>query len=372
MIENSKWINEAWEDVFTKVKQTSTIIGDKFPSQTSEGKYTYTVDTWRWVTGFWPGLLWLLYEDKEYEPFKEIALSCENQMYAGLEEYTNLHHDVGFMWLLTSIKRYNMTGDSEARKRGLIAASHLSSRFNLAGKFFVAWNTNDINRADNRGLSIIDSMMNLPLLYWASEEINDPRFSHLAKAHSQTVLDNFIREDGSVNHMVEFDPYTGEMKEVHSGQGYSTTSAWSRGTSWALHGMALAYKHTKDDKYLNAAKKVSDFFISQLPEDNVPHWDFRVPREEDTPRDTSAGACAACGLLELSKYVDADDSKRYIDAACSMVKSMYETYGNWNNDSEGILSGGTFNCPRGLGIDVSLIYGDYYFVEALSRLRKLI
>ncbi|GKX31451.1 glycosyl hydrolase family 88 [Vallitalea longa] len=369
MLSVNKWVYNAWEDVINKIKKTSVNIGNRFPSMSVNGKYSYTEDTWRWVTGFWPGLLWLLYEDTKYKPFKEIALSCEKIMDQSLKEYTNLHHDVGFMWMLTSIKHYKMTGNLESRRRGLIAASYLSSRFNCAGNFLVAWNTKNINRADNRGLSIIDSMMNLPILFWATEESGDPRFSHFAKAHAATVLKYFIRDDGSVNHMVEFNPYTGEMIRVHSGQGHSITSAWSRGTSWALYGMALAYKYTKDNKYLEASKKVADFFIRELPEDSVPHWDFKVPREKDTPRDTSAGACAACGLLELSQHLNGKDKLKYFNKAQSIVKSMYENYGNWDNKNDGLLRGGTFNYPKGLGIDVSLIYGDYYFVEALARLK---
>lgn len=370
--EKDNWINQAWEDINKKVEKTSRVIGSQFPSMTKEGKYGYTSDYWRWVTAFWPGLLWLLYEDNENEELRRIAIECEDKMDEALNEYVNLHHDVGFMWLLTSIKRYELEGNMESRKRGLIAASHLASRFNIKGNFLRAWNGNGLNKADSRGLSIIDSMMNLPLFYWASEELDDPRFSHIAKAHADTVLKYFIRDDGSVNHMVEFDPFTGEKKEVYSGQGYSTTSAWSRGTSWALHGMALAYQYTKEERYLVAAKKVADFFIGQLPEDHVPHWDFRAPRTETTARDTSAGACAACGLLVLSELVSQEEKGAYEQPARKMIKAMYEQYGTWSKDEEqGLLLGGTFNHPAGLGIDVSLIYGDYYFVEAVSRLRKM-
>lgn len=365
------WVDEAWEQVYEKVKKTSVIIGDSFPSMTENDVYTCTNDTWRWVTGFWPGLLWLLYEDKGYEPFKEIAMNCVKRMDESLNEYTNLHHDVGFMWILTSVKRYKTTGDLNERRRGLIAASHLASRFNCMGNYLVAWNTNNVNKADARGLSIIDSTMNIPLLFWASEEIGDPRFSHIANAHANTVLKYFIREDGSVNHMVEFDPFTGEMVRVKSGQGFSTTSSWSRGASWALHGMALAYKHTHNEIYLEASRKAADFFISELPEDYVPHWDFRAPRDNETPRDTSAGACAACGLLELSEHLPESEGSKYKDAATKMFIAMFENYGNWHNNSEGLLSGGTFNYPQGLGIDVSLIYGDYYFVEGIYRMKKM-
>ncbi len=371
MIDNS-WTEDAWTDLVTKVTKTSQIMGSKFPTMTDDsGRYAFTQDTWRWVTGFWPGLLWLLYEDTKNPLFSNIALNCETQLDQALHDYVNLHHDVGFMWQLTSVKRYEMTKDMDARRRGLVAASHLASRFNIVGSFISAWNKNDVNDSDPRGLSIIDSLMNLPLLYWASEETGDPRFRHVAIAHTETVLEHFIRPDYSVNHMVEFDPFTGEKIRVRSGQGQSTTSAWARGTSWAVHGLALAYKYTKNPRHLEAAQKVADFFIRELPDDNVPHWDFRVPREATTPRDTSAGMCAACGMLVLGSMLDDGSGEKYIAAANAMTKATYEHYGNWNNDSDGIIRGGTFNHPAGLGIDVSLIYGDYYYVEALHRLRHL-
>lgn len=371
MIDNS-WTEDAWAALVEKVKKTSTVIGPRFPTMTDDaGRYVCTDDTWRWVTGFWPGLLWLLHDNTNHTPFADIALRCEMRMDEALNEYVNLHHDVGFMWQLTSVKRFKSTGDHDARRRGLVAASHLASRFNILGGYLSAWNVNDVNDSDPRGLSIIDSLMNLPLLYWASEETGDPRFRHVAIAHTETVIKHFIRPDFSINHMVEFDPFTGEKIRVRSGQGSSTMSAWSRGTSWAVHGMALASKYTKDPHYLEVAKNVADFFIRELPADNVPHWDFRVPRDEATPRDTSAGMCAACGMLVLASQLEEEEAKKYLSKANEITKSVYEAYGNWDNDSDGIIRGGTFNHPAGLGIDVSLIYGDYYYVEALSRLRRI-
>lgn len=371
MSERELWIDRAWLETIGKIKKTSQRIGDGFPSMTEKGTYKLETDHWRWVTAFWPGLLWLLYEDGGDESFKRIAESCEEKMDGELFNYINLHHDVGFMWCLTSLKNYALTGSRESRKRALAAASHLASRFNIKGNYLRAWNVNHFNEAESAGLSIIDSMMNLPLLFWSSDELGDPRFSHIAEAHADTVLKEFIREDGSVNHMVEFDPFTGSAKEVYSGQGYSKTSAWSRGASWALHGMALAYKYTGNQKYLDASRKVADFFVANLPDDHVAYWDFFAPPSQRTARDTSAAACAACGMLELSGHLPPEQSLTYRRAAIETIRSLYENYGNLNNDSEeGLLSGGTLNHPAGLGIGVSLIYGDYYFVEALWRLRS--
>lgn len=371
MNDKTSWIDRAWSETIGKVKRTSVRIGDNFPSMTEKGTYALEKDYWRWVTAFWPGLLWLLYEECGDETFKSIAESCEAKMDGELFEYLNLHHDVGFMWCLTSVKNYTLSGSRESRKRALIAASHLASRFNIRGNYLRAWNINHFNKAVSAGLSIIDSMMNLPLLFWSSEELDDPRFSHIAEAHADTVLKEFIREDGSVNHMVEFDPQTGQAVAVHSGQGYAKTSAWSRGASWALHGMALAYRYTKKQCYLDASRKVADFFIDNLPEDHVAYWDFRAPQQESIARDTSAAACAACGMLELSRHLPDSESPKYRRAAANTVRSLFENYGNWDDDGEeGLISGGTLNHPAGLGINVSLIYGDYYFVESLWRLRR--
>ncbi len=364
------WANQAWSDIVNKVKLTSNEMTVDFPSMTANGIYSDTHAPWAWVVGFWPGLLWLLYEKENFEPFKTIAIDRENKMDQPLEEYVNIHHDVGFMWQLTSIKHYELLGNQESKTRALKAASHLSSRFNISGNFITAWNKNDVSSADPRGLSIIDSMMNLPILYWAAEQLNAPRFALIAKAHADTVLKEFIRTDGSVRHMVEFDYLNGSVKSYHSGQGYSVESAWSRGASWAVHGFALSYKYTGEEKYLQAAMKTADFFLSQLPKDNVPHWDFRAPFSHSTPRDTSAAACAACGMLLISELVsDQTISDKYLNAASDMLHSMTKRYTTFDQPEEqGILVGGAFNVPKELGVNCSLIYGDYYYVEAISKL----
>lgn len=365
-------LNQIWKDIHEKTMQTSQEIGSQFPTMTKNGKYELTERYSAWTTGFWPGLLWLLYEDTKYESYQTIAIECEKKLDEAIDEFYGLGHDIGFIWQLTAIKHYELTGNEVSLKRAIVAASFLASRFNIKGNFLQAWNKNGLNDANPHGLSIIDSMMNLPILMFASAQLEAPRFELIARAHADTVLKEFIREDGSVNHMVEFNPLTGEKIQVHGGQGQSPTSAWSRGTSWALHGMARFYGLTQEKKYLDAAKKVADFFISQLPQDNVPHWDFRVERTAETPRDTSAGACAACGLIELSQYVDTSDKEYYLNAALKIIVSLYENYSTLKDDEyQGLIKGGTFNHPQGLGIDISLIYGDYYFTEAVMRLRRL-
>ncbi len=369
--ETDSWTDSAWNDIIKKVTATSQCIGNRFPDMTQDGIYGYTNED-AWTTGFWPGILWLLYEDTRNESFRSVAEACETKLDAAIDNYFGLTHDIGFSWQLTAMKNYAITKNELSRKRSIVIASHLAGRFNLKGNFIRAWNGNDVNEANPKGLSIIDSTMNLPILFFAAKESDCPRFEHIAKAHADTVVKEFIREDGSVNHMVEFDPYTGERLKIHGGQGDGPSSAWSRGTSWALHGMAELYTLTQKNHYLETAQKVADFFLNELPKDFVPHWDFRVERTETTARDTSAAACASCGLLELSTHVEGYSKERYLNTAKAILKSLYENYSVMNDDQQqGLLRGGTFNHPQGLGIDISLIYGDYYFTEAIARLKRM-
>jgi unsaturated chondroitin disaccharide hydrolase len=241
----------------------------------------------------------------------------------------------------------------------------LAGRFNLKGSFLRAWNQ------DKTGWSIVDSSMNLSLLFWAAEEIGDPRFDHIGRAHADTVVDKFIREDGSVNHILSFDPQTGELIESLGGQGAGPHSAWSRGAAWALHGMANTYRYTGDTRYLRAAQRVAHYFLACLPEDAVPHWDFRAADSLDgEPRDTSAASCAASGLLELADALPGADGELYARAARRILLSLTRSYATWDRpEHEAILLEGTGNKPAGQNVNVSLIYGDYYYVEALAKLR---
>ncbi|MNZ43475.1 Unsaturated glucuronyl hydrolase [compost metagenome] len=363
------WSDEAWSQVHEKVQRTSGRIGAGFPHASINGSYVLEPAHW-WTAGFWPGLLWLLYQDAESrdERYKEIAEACEQQLDEVLMGFEKLDHDIGFMWTLTSVARYKLLGESESRKRALLAASILCGRFNVKGNYIRAWNPWSEGER-NEGWAIIDCMMNLPLLYWASETTGDPRFKHLAMEHADTVLEHFIRPDGSVNHIVVFDPETGEQVSVNGGQGFAPNSAWSRGTAWAVYGMALSYRYTGEVRYLEAAKRTAHFFITNLPEDAVPHWDFRLPVGIEPYRDSSAGACAACGLLEIASAVSAEESAVYQKAGERILRSLYENYGAWDTEEEGLILHGTSHYPERKNLDVPLIYGDYYFVEGLSRLR---
>lgn len=362
------WVSEAWEQTVSKVKRTSARIGAGFPHASQGGVYVLEQPHW-WTAGFWPGLLWLLYDGSGEASFRAIAEQCELELDAVLDGFDRLDHDIGFMWTLTSVAGYKLSGSGDSRRRALKAANYLMGRFNLQGKYIRAWNPWREGE-DNAGLAIIDCAMNVPLLYWASRETGDPRYKHVAEAHMGTVMTHFIRSDGSVRHIVRFDPETGEVAEYLGGQGYAPESAWSRGNAWAIYGLALAGRHTGRADYLDAAKRAAHFFLSQLSEDAVPAWDFRAPEETKSLRDSSAGACAACGLLLLAELVPDAEAASYRRAGERIMESLYRNYGSFGDEAEeGLVLHGTSHYPEQRNLDVPLIYGDYFFVEGLARLK---
>lgn len=368
MTKTNHWVEEAWQNVEQKVLAMCKRIGANFPHASVQGTYRLEEPHW-WTAGFWPGLLWLVYRETNDDSLKQIAEHCEERLDNCITDYYRLDHDMGFMWTLTSVARYKIIGADDSKRRALLVANLLAGRFNSAGNFIRAWNPWHEGE-DNSGWAIIDCVMNLPLLFWASEETGDPRYRLIAEKHGETVLNHFIRKDGSVHHIIRFDSATGERVEAIGGQGFAPDSAWSRGTAWAIYGLTLLYRYTKKDSFRQAAKNVAHFFIANLPDDYVPYWDFRIPEEVTKFRDSSAGAIAACGLLQLSKYVAATEESIYREAGTKILRSLYENYGDFQNlDQDGLILHGTSHYPEGKNIDVPLIYGDYYFVEGLTILK---
>lgn len=360
------WTDEALKQCLDKIEQNIDGIGEHFPHVAYDNVYNDQGPTF-WVAGFWPGLLWLRYQATRDEKALELARKLEDLMDPVLDGFLTLHHDVGFMWLPSAVIDYKLTGNEASRVRGLKAASHLAGRFNLAGQFIRAW-TSEVN-PESTGWAIIDCLMNLPLLFWASKELQDPRFYQIAKAHIETVRTKFVRDDATVPHIVSFDPYTGEKIENLGGQGYSGDSVWSRGQSWALYGFSIAYRETGDLEYLKVAEAIGDWIWEHLPEDLVPYWDFSAPEETRYARDSSAAACMASGYLELSNLEKDEEKKaRYQDRAEQMLKSLLENYADFSDENQGILQKGTVSFPDDRHINVPIIYGDYFLLEALMKL----
>jgi unsaturated chondroitin disaccharide hydrolase len=355
------WAVKAHEAARGKVLQLADRAGAAFLHATDGGHYPLDL-TWWWTSGFWPGLLRLTLNEAPNPRIADLALQCENQMFALIDHdwFHELHHDVGFQFQPTAVMRFKQTGATDARRRGLVAANLLMGRFNVAGGVIEAWNT-----PDKRGFSIIDTLMNLPLLFWASEVSGEPRYANLARAHLARAMREFIRPDHTTHHIVQFDQKTGARVAAHGGQGHAPESAWSRGHSWAVYGLAIAARYTGDDGYRDLARKVADSFLALNAPHGVPPWDFRAPDAATAPRDSSAGAVAACGLLELAALGD----RHAHGEAVGLLKLLTERCATFDDPGEdGLLKHATGKLPQGQFIDVSLIYGDYYYYEALQRL----
>lgn len=366
--QQTKWAQETLERVSHKLEKVSERSKDKIPYTTVNGIH----DDWSggdkigwWTNGFWGGMMWQMYALTGKEFYKEIAENNEKKLDADLMDYDKLDHDNGFKWLPTAVANYRMTGNKASRNRGLLAASNLAGRYNSAGRFIRAWNNWDLEN-DRTGWAIIDCMMNLPLLYWASEELKDPRFTQIATSHADTARDCFVRGDGSVNHIVSFDPINGGMIESFGGQGYGVGSSWTRGQSWGLYGFTLSYLHTKDASYLETAQRIANYFMANIPQSGLIPVDFRQPVDV-TWEDSTAAAIAACGLIELAKLTEGRQSGLYLNAALKMLTALTEKSFNWNEDEDNLLTKCTA-AYHDKEHEFSIIYGDYYFLEALMKL----
>ena len=258
--ENEYWIENTWKKLDRKLSRTAVKSRNKIPYTVKDGIHDDKKDniTW-WTNGFWGGLMWLMYEATKNPEYATTAKTSERLLEKGFDEIDGLHHDVGFMWHLTSGANYRLTGDRKARLRNLYAASTLASRYNVRGDYIQAW-----NGEAQFGYSIIDCLMNLPLLYWASDELEVPRFRDIAIRHMDMALRDHIRPDGSTNHIVDHFRDCPGVKEILGGQGYSATSCWSRGLAWAVYGSVLAYIHVGDDRYLEAARRTADYFLERV------------------------------------------------------------------------------------------------------------
>lgn len=362
-----KWAEQVWEHLQNKTEVVSERVKDIIPGDADgTGRFVdREKDIFWWTNGVWAGLLWQMYHVTGKEPYRKNAEAIEKKLDTALEEFWGLHHDVGFMWLLSAVADYRLTGNEKSKNRGLHAANILAGRYNPNGRFIRAWNPECDPSLDTRGLMIVDCLMNLPLLYWADGLTGDHRYETIARAHADTALQYIIREDGSCNHIVEMNPETGEFVRSLGGQGYGEGSSWSRGQSWAIYGMALSYRYTKDEKYLNAAKQTAHYFLANAAlNDYVPLLDFRAP-EEPKRIDTTAGVIAACGLLELSQYVDGLERSLYEESAVRMLRVLAEKYCDWDETKDAILGFGSGAYHK--DVHHPIIYGDYFLVEAVLR-----
>ena len=362
------------QKIRTKLEWVSEKNRDRIPYTTDrDGNYDDRSDQTKewsqdnglnwWTNGFWAGIMWLLYQDTGKRKYVEIARVSESRLEKCLTDYYGLNHDVGFMFLLTAGVDYRLTGNERSRKNAMHAANILAGRFNPAGRFIRAWNE------EAKGWAIIDCMMNLSLLYWASEESTDPRFRQIAMLHADTVMEYFVRPDGSVNHIVEFEPETGEMIQSLAGQGSHQGSSWSRGQGWAVYGFTVSYIHTGKQEYLDTAKKVAHYCIANIPENGIIPVDFRQP--ELPAWEDCCGACViAAGLLELAGHVPEGEREMYRRAAVRILQTIDRERADWSVHCDAIVQNcsATYYDERH---DLTMVYADYFFIEAVYKLKGI-
>ena len=361
------------DNVVKKVSSLVPVFGLRNPrlSVPDTLKYAFCTPD-EWVASFWPGQLWLAYSLTGEEHFKNSARMRREYLKTILESPAWHDHDLGFLFTLTCIADYKLTGSTEARDMALRAADFLAARWRQPLPFVMCWNpqSRDSDKFAQRkvGTLNIDSMQGMSLLYWAAKETGQKSFTEIANMHLDTCIKYLVRDDFSSYHSYEFDPLSGKPISGYTHQGYSDESCWSRGQSWAIHSLPQCYLITGNEFYRNTAAKMADYVADHLPEDASVPWDYDLPATEHPYPDTSAAAITASGLYTLAHcYAGHTNAEKYTQLADRILHRLLTEYDITQvKGSEGMLKQGA--AFVGLGrADNMLPYGDYYYMEALMR-----
>lgn len=368
---------KGWGDIFSQNFKDADDQYEFMMQQLPAGRFpkTFENDTLRtsdsewWCSGFYPGSLLYIFEQT-----KDSSLYKESMRMLGLlqkEQFNASTHDLGFMMFCSfgNALRLNQ-GSNEYRQILLNSAKSLSTRFNPKVGCIKSW---DSKPSDF--LVIIDNMMNLELLFWATKQTGDSSFYNIAVTHANTTIKNHFRPDYSSYHVINYDPQTGEVQQKKTAQGAADNSAWARGQAWGLYGFTVMYRETKDKKYLDQANHIARFLLNNpnLPADKIPYWDFNAPGIPNALRDASAASIMASALIELSGYTDKTDAEKYMQAATAMLESLSSPQYKAATGTNGgfLIKHCVGHKPQGTEVDVPLTYADYYFLEAMKRYRDL-
>lgn len=350
-----------------QLKKSVTALQDSvvYPRTTGPDGSWKSVKPGDWTAGFFPGCLWLA---SEMTGDTDLGTAARKWT-AGLEsqQWNTRTHDVGFVMMTSFGNELRRYPSEQCKQVMLQGARSLSTRFNPVVGCIKSW--------DNRKWLfpvIIDNMMNLELLFWASKNGGSREHYNQAVSHALKTTQNHVRADGGTYHVVSYDTTTGKVLARQTHQGFADESAWSRGQAWAIYGFTMAYRESGDERFLTTAQRVADYFIARLPEDSVPYWDFQAPHIPNEERDASAASIACSGLFELSSLTkDRTLATRYRSTAKNILASLCgPPYLSEGTPSMGILNHATGSRPANSEVDVSLIYGDYYFLEAISRYQR--
>lgn len=363
----------AIEDAIAKTKRNlEKHPADEFPHITEgNGVNRYRWGANRdWIEGFYAGMVWLAYQYTQDPFFRDAGFKQTDNFRDRLARKDALdHHDIGFLYMPSAVAQWMLEKDDAARRLGLEAADHLCTRWRKSSQLIQAWGPEGDSK--NGGRIIIDCLMNLPLLYWASEQTGDSCYKEIAVKQAYKSRRYLVRGDDSSYHTFYFNQQDGTPIGGGTHQGYHDGSTWTRGQAWGIYGFALSYRYTRNPLYLETSLRLARYFIRHLPADHVAYWDFDVEAGDKTYRDSSASAIAACGVLELLLHLESDHPdrpllERFIHDSMNSLLSNYSTIGE--DEAEGLLKHGSYYVRGGAGPDDYMIWGDYYYLEALMRL----
>ena len=366
-------VRSALEAAVAQVRRNLPDFTYRAQNHSSVGNFYAAVDNDQWTAGFWPGEIWLAYEHTGDKVFRYAAqIQVQSFLHRIEQRIATDHHDMGFLYSPSCVAAFKLAGDKDGRRAAILAADQLIERFQPVGQFIQAWGRK--GRPEEYRY-IIDCLLNLPLLYWASAETGDPKYRDIALRHARTTLAHSIRPDNSTYHTFYMDPETGAPVRGVTKQGYRDDSAWARGQAWAIYGMALSYRYEPLPEYRDAFERLLAFYLGRLPADLVPYWDLTFI-EGDEPRDSSSASITACGLLEMAELVGGGRAAEWRGLARRMVGSLARHYAVADPAvSNGLVLHGTYskkspyNTCRGEGVDECVAWGDYYYMEALTRLK---
>jgi unsaturated chondroitin disaccharide hydrolase len=349
---------------FTTASQNHSSVNNVYPAVAND----------QWTSGFWPGEIWLAYEASGDDVFRDAAqIQVQSFLHRIENRIATDHHDMGFLYSPSCVAAWKLVADPDGRRAALLAADQLLDRFQEKGQFIQAWGPMG---EPNNYRFIIDCLLNLPLLYWASEQSGDPKYRDKALAHAHTTLAHSIRSDHSTYHTFYMDPETGAPVRGATKQGYRDDSAWARGQAWAIAGMAACYRYEPAAAYLEAFENLLAYYLNRLPADLVPYWDLTFI-DGDEPRDSSSASIVACGLLEMADQIGGIRAEQLRTLAARMLGSLWRNYAVRDPAvSNGLVLHATyskkspFNTCRGEGVDECVAWGDFYYFEGLTRMSR--
>ncbi len=368
-LDTQKMLDYCTTKTFSTMK--SLTVADSLPRNILKGQTRWNkVNIHDWTSGFWPGILWYSYEISGDTAILTSAQKFTESLYGVLNVPVD-NHDLGFMFYCSYGNGLQLTQDSSYHKVLLIAADSLATLYNPKVGTILSWPgmRAKMNWPHN---TIIDNMINLELLFWASKNGGRQELYDMAVKHAETCMTTLVRPDFTTYHVAVFDTIDGHFIKGVTHQGYADNSMWARGQAWAIYGYSMCFRETSDYRFLNIAEKLADKFIERLPEDGIPYWDFDDPTIPKSPKDASAAAVAASGMLELSGLVKDEAAKaKYKNAAIDLLERLSTPEYLSEDKNQAFLLHSTGHHPNGTEIDASINYADYYYLEALLRLKKM-